>query len=761
MAKFIVTNGSHFTPFTYDELAKPLMQAVEAHTSAQNAYDAISSETAQLQRYITDNPGDEKAKKLYDDYVARLSSLQENLWNNGYGAGTRRDLSEARAGFFGDVSRIAAAVKTRKERSDAYHKMKLEHPDMIMGEDPGLSGLDAYLDNDLYGQDYFTYSGKSFADEVGAEVKARGNQMLSDPEISRDPRLVGYITQKLSDGFTNDEVDNAMAFVRGKLNAKDENTATSDLLDRALSEIDNGTDVGLSSSEEILAGALLSRLKSTGAAGNVSDSEFGRLVDYGQIGLAQGVGKTSMTNLHDLEWAERQKINLESLRYTHALAETAAKEGNNGDPTVHNYEIPSFYLRIQGDRADKQTAKIGEFFGKVSEDNPLNVKLPDGNWAKATTPDQAADLLYHNKYREAALTDLGFDTSKSKRKQQTSHIAYTVDGVTKDYTIRTNYKDGKVIVEAQAPNGTWHKWDELTERYNGYLQDDEDYRKQIEEINGIKLSDYDNSPKDEEKFRAEFDIDDPNGKLREYYRPIAEIKTMLGQEKPAMLVGPTNTAVLADYAAEISNAYVANKPTNKKDNHFAFYALGPDMQIKEKNKVSFDKVFAVDDEMNIKSGSLKSISALPRLLVDGPGYLIISTNNGLFAMDAHMLDTALGSALYGSQNNPIGVVKAVDLLMSPFTNPEDMFGMGEDDDKAFTDFTMSVFDGGYDIRRGTYGAKTKEIMANPTSRNEYYGSIVNLINASFAQPREVLGLLNYQIHGDTNAKALPMFTNNK
>ena len=35
MARYIVTSGTQFTPFTYDELVRPLAQMTEAHNEAQ------------------------------------------------------------------------------------------------------------------------------------------------------------------------------------------------------------------------------------------------------------------------------------------------------------------------------------------------------------------------------------------------------------------------------------------------------------------------------------------------------------------------------------------------------------------------------------------------------------------------------------------------------------------------------------------------------------------------------------------------------
>lgn len=316
MPKFLVTSGSYFQPFTYDELSKPVVQTVEAHNAAQDAYDQLSMETSALGRYITENPDDVNAKRMYDSYLAKLNSLQDNLWNNGYNAATRRDLASARAGYASDITRLQAAIKARQERSQEYWKTRHEHPDMIMGRDPGESGLDNYLFNDLYGRDYYSYSGNDFAKMVGAEASARASEMLNDPQVKKNPMLVGYLQMIERDGFTNKQVDDAYAAVRKAV-------------DGDMSGVTN-----LDFATGILANVLMSNLESSGAKGNVSQDEFNRLLDYGKIGLSQAVGKTKVSTVADLQWAEQQKIARENERYQHQLnlaaMKAAARNGSGG-----------------------------------------------------------------------------------------------------------------------------------------------------------------------------------------------------------------------------------------------------------------------------------------------------------------------------------------------------------------------------------------------------------------------------------------------
>lgn len=357
MPKFLVTSGSYFQPFTYDELSKPVVQTVEAHNAAQDAYDQLSMETSALGRYITENPDDVNAKRMYDSYLARLNSLQDNLWNNGYNAATRRDLASARAGYASDITRLQAAIKARQERSQEYWKTRHEHPDMIMGRDPGESGLDNYLFNDLYGRDYYSYSGNDFAKMVGAEASARASEMLNDPQVKKNPMLVGYLQMIERDGFTNKQVDDAYAAVR-KAVAGDMS---------GVANLDFATG--------ILANVLMSNLESSGAKGNVSQDEFNRLLDYGKIGLSQAVGKTKVSTVADLQWAEQQKIARENERYQHQLnlaaMKAAARNGSGGSDSRIGPRIASLRGNALNGISDKKQAN--EFTDKKNVYDALSI----------------------------------------------------------------------------------------------------------------------------------------------------------------------------------------------------------------------------------------------------------------------------------------------------------------------------------------------------------------------------------------------------
>lgn len=477
MPKYIVTNGSNFQPFTYDELARPIQQMAEAHNAAQDQYDALSMETAALGRYISDNEDDKQAKALYDEYNNRLRTLQDNLWNNGYTSSTRKDLSAAKTGYAGDITRLQAAIKSRQERSKEYWDTKHKHPDMIMGADPGLSGLDNYLNDDTYGQNYYSYSGTQFMGEVGTDAKARANEMLRDPRIMNDPRLAGYITRITQDGFTSQEVMAASQAVRSAING--DNTAMQNLDPASI----------------ILADVLMNHLNSTGAAGNVSAEEFNRLFDYGVSGLSQAIGKTDVQYMSDKVWDFNRQIALQN--HSHALSEaskiaaenrkssSSSGSGSKGKESMNIEDSETTSALNAG--AAKARKKLEKTFGSDA------LRITKSGY-EVRGGAEASELVYSGDLRRRAYRELGFDigrdlTHMASKDFLTGEIERNGVVYETQYNPRANGGNGAIKIREKGSNTPWNyaRNDvELTNKFNRYRSEYEDnldyYKKNDPEI---------------------------------------------------------------------------------------------------------------------------------------------------------------------------------------------------------------------------------------------------------------------------------------
>ena len=265
MGRYIVTTRSHFTPFSYDELVRPVVNQTMAHNAAQDYYDALSMDTEALDNYISKDDEDERmSREMYDTYRSKLAALQNELNANGYSARTRGQLSEARNGYANSILTLQKALNRRQEQSKLYWDTAHKDQDTIMGIDPGTYGLDKYLNDENFGSDWFSYSGKQFMQEVAAEVQARAKEYV---DMSYSHEVPGYITRIMNKGVTNKEINDAVDAVR------------------------NGTTDSLTGASKLLADVLVSRINATGAQKgvNISDAQYNRFLDYGSLGMTAGV----------------------------------------------------------------------------------------------------------------------------------------------------------------------------------------------------------------------------------------------------------------------------------------------------------------------------------------------------------------------------------------------------------------------------------------------------------------------------------------
>lgn len=484
MARYLVTSSSHFEPLTYDELVKPLAQMTEAHNNAQAAYDQISLETNALENYISKNPEDAQARALYDNYKNKLLNLQQNLWNNGYTTQTASDLSAARAGYASDVLRLQKAVQARQERSNAYWTMRHNNPDMVAGEDPGLSGLDNYLANDRYGLDYYNYSGKQFTAEVAADAQARAKEYKRSA-LASDPKISGYISRIETTGYTSDEVSKA-----GK--------AVEDILFGGANAQEKLA--GMEFPERILAEVLLSHMESSGAerfgtddngnrTGNISAEEYRRLFNYGKEGLSHAIGSSEIKDFQDVDLAyQRQREmqdrqfqharDMENLRFQHQQAinnqlypngkggsrSSSGTGGNNNTSsgTINATDTDS----VPGNR-EKVQKQLDKQLGKAN-----NTVVVDG---KRYDSASASALVFSEADRRASMKTFGFDygrtgdyglspLDKHRAEQHWLHGEITGnDG--KVYETRYNPNTQTVQVKQKGSDNLWANSQYLTKQY--------------------------------------------------------------------------------------------------------------------------------------------------------------------------------------------------------------------------------------------------------------------------------------------------------
>ena len=770
MAKFLVTNGSYFEPFTYDELAKPIMQTVEAHNAAQDAYDTLTSESEALRQYLLREPDDSQARLLYDSYMSKLDRLQNNLWKSGYNASTRRDLASARAGYASDITRLGTAIKARQDRSTEYWKTKHDHPDMIMGSDPGLEQLDKYLENDRFGQDYFSYSGTQFTNEVAADAKARAKEMLNDPKYINNPDLIGYITKITQTGFTSQQVQNA-----------------GDAVDAALASGDRSGISKLPIAEQILANVLLSHLDATGAQGRVSGNEFRRLVEYGKNGLSHAVGEKKYDELSDKEWdLEKQK----------ELAGIKAGKGNGsgdgaGNPQGPGYSWNSLIEGLRSPGYDEFANKTKKQFRKYEDGKSYSVVKPDLTSENIDSPFAMAELVFNPEIRKTVRAKMGgldvalpaqdfWGTTKSKQKVQIP-VAGKDDEYLTLVTGKLSDKDADRLGLEHGGVGLYYGKDKLhdaaTTKFNKARKEYQEYVQSFKDANpDLDFEALSITPAKERKIREDYKID-PRVDSSDV-EAIVKAQEIQGDYSYATLGGSDNAF---DYAKKNFAKQVINSHKHGKSNaggklepgsRYAFYKVGEGgMTVSQRGETELSKVLGDKYGEN----SFMEIYISPFNAAEGAGngrpkfrFTTNTDDSSVWQADASMLGDLVWNALKQPRyRNGWSACDAIDYMLSPILHPGDVLAANDSNSNMWGELVMQMLNdtsvplysasqiSGPVISNAEGGfrfASAKDVVRSEALQDALYQAVTDYLNDIISVPRDMNNGDHQQHVNDSGSK---------
>lgn len=769
MSRFVVTSGSHFEPFSYDDIVKPLQQQTDVHNATQDAYEQLSMETAALGRYISRNPEDSRAREMYDNYMNKLSAFQENLYNNGISAATRRDLSSARAAYASDITRLQAAIKSRQERSKEYWDARHKNPDLVMGFDPATGGLDNYLDNDNYGQDWYSYSGTQFASEVGTEAKARAAE-LKQVVAGRNPQLEGYLEYIERNGFSNNDVNGAAILAREILSGKI-----------------SPDNPNIDPIQGMLAGVLLNRIQATGAKSgqNLSEEEFDRLVEYGILGLSQGIGETNISHMSDKVWDEaaaRRRIdyqiraNEESQKRMKAWeADLAQRQQALEGRTAHRENIS---MILDPDAKDEEYARR-KLYGKNFESRIITLPTDEKFGIEEGTfeIDKEADILsipmpvHTRKFYESTGIDIRIPVSFWNTKESKQEGRYTdPNGKTVQLQMqRANIwqqwkyglNPGSVIVR-KSVNGRWEYDEQMTANANRARDEFKEYSSQISEANpGFSIS---GKAKDFRDVRKRFDI--PSDVPDQYLPYVIDLKDPSGEHIgiPLAGVGEEDDSTKGRYAESITAMYAEKGNDYFKTGRNGFYKVGNDMKTIATKASGLEEVFEMNGT-SVDPKSIKRIGVFPMdITTDGMGnpkvMVRITTTKGQFITDISTFgdDAANGFNPYTSD--------VIATLMLPITKPELFMSRRPMDDykwRVYAAYLNKDFDAGLAVEDKDESGKSiiRTVTAQEVIMDERLQKyLLNAINEYIKYPvANAIGpnLMNHmQSIGNTSANPKPI-----
>lgn len=669
MPSYVIAGGE-FTPFTYDELVKPLEQATEAHLATQEALDALSMQAGDIGSRIGDDAPE--ALAMYNAYEQSLRDATNELYNNGYGQKAARALSDARRRYQGDIGRISHAMEARNKRVEEYEKQVLADPSLITSGNPSIASLDNWLHDEDYGG-WKQFSGYKLYDQSADIAKNFQREMRTNPEWRK---ILGgqYYESGDSYGVTAEEVNqaytNLIAGVRSPANTK----------------------VG------VLENMMIGVMDDSGIPEWKDRQAFVRGLGYIRDGAYSGIGETKYNRLRNEGYVtpyEKWKMTSNGTGQTSQLPSTFVPRVTTLDSKSSGY--------------DKKQNKISKRFNKAFEDGPKVINLPNGKTKVVKNVEEATDLVYMNDARQEAWQDFGIDIGyRNNVINDTTQFGTVTDknGVVSDL----KYENGKIYVRPKESDEKWHLNHTLTDRLSGYL---DEYNKSVSEMFSLNkgLGKITISPQDQRKMREEvgyYGID------MDGLREAIEASEYEGKEPAVFIADNTeeNELMKKTVSSDISSHVAGVKGAKSGVDPLGIRLVDPDTHdIAAKPMRNYSEAFDMEDKTHIDFDSVQTYFVTPRSIVSGG--IMANTSKG---KTVFIPAKAVSSEMENYVNS---FKKYYDVLTMPIYQPTKASKMTQEEQKQWREGIQALSElAGYDMTDLEDPNVAKEIAHNVDLQRE-------------------------------------------
>lgn len=211
MANYNLVINSRFSPFSYQELLAPVLQATQAHQALEEAYNNIDTQGESIGSKINKDL-DPTAYKRYQDYKQALDAQADELAKHGLNVGSRRALFKVRSDFAKNIMPIQEAITRRRQLAEEQRKALLSNPTLFFQRDfttlNNTSSLDRFLENPEY--DYGDRaSGALIEQQVGEAVSNLKTWLRSKGKL-KGVGIPYQYEQLVQYGFKPEEILNAI-----------------------------------------------------------------------------------------------------------------------------------------------------------------------------------------------------------------------------------------------------------------------------------------------------------------------------------------------------------------------------------------------------------------------------------------------------------------------------------------------------------------------------------------------------------------------
>lgn len=189
MPNFSYTASKAWTPYTFEEILKPLAMYTEEYNKQEEALSSLNAEANAI-GVMASETNDPETYNKYKNYENAVRQQADLIAKYGLSPSSRKAMLDLRTRYASDILPINKAIERRRVLADEIRKAKLNNPTLMVQRDFNTispeSSLDRFIENPEYNYGD-TYSGalltkqvNDMASHLAKELRGTGKGKLDD-----------------------------------------------------------------------------------------------------------------------------------------------------------------------------------------------------------------------------------------------------------------------------------------------------------------------------------------------------------------------------------------------------------------------------------------------------------------------------------------------------------------------------------------------------------------------------------------------------
>jgi hypothetical protein len=166
-----------YNPLSFEEVNQPLMAQTQFHYAMLDQLDEQMEKGAILNN-LKYSDMDSAEYQNFLNYQNKISELSNAINERGASASDKGLMRGLRQIYANDIVPMEQAYLRRAEEQKMLREAQMKDPDLLVGNNPSMTGLKSYLDPNFTGLNQ-TMSGKDITNEVSALTKQLANDLVN------------------------------------------------------------------------------------------------------------------------------------------------------------------------------------------------------------------------------------------------------------------------------------------------------------------------------------------------------------------------------------------------------------------------------------------------------------------------------------------------------------------------------------------------------------------------------------------------------